>query len=171
MCRTFIIITFVLLLGAACEKPSDNEICEKTLVSKLAGGWQKVEGRTKLDTFHLGIDGSTLNCGIPFLRRDTLSIDMDFQYIRMRTAVDPDCCSTVFGTYEKGHLETAGLTMFYVVADSLLMGFCELCQNPEPSREINVSSGTLRLLCFVDSDTIFAIEDEADDRRKPYWRR
>lgn len=66
-----------------------------------------------------------LYCGVPFLWRDILSIEIDCQYTRLRAAADPDCCSTVFSIYERGHLEITGCTEFYMVADGLFIGFCE----------------------------------------------
>ena len=171
MWKIITIVTFILLLGLACESPSDNDGYEKELISKLIGEWTRVGERTKLDTFYLGIDESSLNCGVPFLWQDTLSIEIDCQYTRLRAAVDPDCCSTVFSLYERGHLEIADFQMFYMVADSLFIGFCEWCQDPEPSSEIDVSSGVLRLLCCVESDTIFAVGDGDIGCRKPYWCR
>ena len=171
MCRIITLVSFVLVLISACENPADSDRHEEKLISKLVGEWTKVGERTKLDTFCLCIEESSLNCGVPFLWRDTLSIAIDCQYTRMRAAADPDCCSTVFSIYERGHLEIVSFTAFYVVADSLLIGFCELCQNPEPKSEIDVSSGALRLLCCVESDTIFAIGDGTSNCREPYWCR
>lgn len=171
MCRIITLVSFILLLGLACENATDADSYEERLISELAGEWTKVGERDRLDTLLLGIEESSLNCGVPFLWQDSLSIGLDRQYTRLRAAVDPDCCSTVFNIYERGHLEMNCFKMFYVVADSLFIGFCEWCQNPDPSNERDVSSGLLRLLCRVESDTIFAIGEGGIKDREPYWHR
>ncbi len=171
MRRIITLVSFIMLLSLACENPTDNVSHKQKLISHLVGEWNKVEERTQLDTLSLGIDESSLNCGLPYLLQDSLSIGMDTQYTRLRAAVDPDCCSTVFSIHERGHLEIIDCTTFYLVTDSLLIGFCELCQDPQPSNEIDVSSGILQLPCRVESDTIFTVGDGAVDGREPYWYR
>ncbi len=171
MSRIITLVFSVVILSLACENPTDNNSHEEKLISQLVGEWTKVEGRTQLDTLSLGIDEASLNCGLPYLLQDSLSIWIDRQYTRLRAAADPDCCSTVFSIYERGQFEITDFTAFDLVADSLLIGFWELYQNPRPPTEIDVSSGLLRLPCCVESDTIFAIGEGAVDGREPYWYR